>query len=179
VIADEGRPVQVACRILGVSESGFYEQRDRAPSERAVRQAMLTDLITQIHTESYRTYGARRVYAELTLGRRVEVGLNQVELVMRRAGLQGVSGRRKWKRMAAASEVPRVLNNHERIARALDRADDPVGDAAEDELESLGVSVPINVGAFEDDLARAIAGFVKVVRKDLGPSGPRRALVPA
>jgi putative transposase len=99
VIAAEGRPVQVACRILGVSESGFYEQRDRAPSERAVRHAMLTDLITQIHTESYGTYGARRVYAELTLGRGVEVGHNQVELVMRRAGLRGVSGRRKWKRI--------------------------------------------------------------------------------
>ena len=99
MIAAEGRPVQVACRILGVSESGFYEQRDRAPSERAVRHAMLTDLITQIHTESYGTSGARRVYAELTLGRGVEVGHNQVELVMRRAGLQGVSGRRKWKRI--------------------------------------------------------------------------------
>jgi putative transposase len=99
VIAAEGRPVQVACRILGVSESGYYEQRVRAPSERAVRHAMLTDLITQIHTESYGTYGARRVYAELTLGRGVEVGHNQVELVMRRAGLQGVSGRRKWKRI--------------------------------------------------------------------------------
>ena len=74
MIAAEGRPVQVACRILGVSESGFFEQRDRAPSERAVRYAMLTDLITQIHTESYRTSGARRVYAELTLGRGVEVG---------------------------------------------------------------------------------------------------------
>jgi len=60
---------------------------------------MLTDLITQIHTESYGTYGARRVYADLTLGRGVEVGHNQVELVMRRAGLQGVSGRRKWKRI--------------------------------------------------------------------------------
>ena len=99
MIAAEGRPVQVACRILGVSESGFYEHRDRAPSERAVRHAMLTDLIAQIHTESYGTYGARRVYAELTLGRGVVVGHNQVELVMRRAGLQGVSGRRKWKRI--------------------------------------------------------------------------------
>jgi len=99
VIAAEGRPVRVACRILGVSESGFYEHRDRAPSERAVRHAMLTDLITQIHTESYGTYGARRVYAELTLGRGVLVGRNQVELVMRRAGLQGASGRRKRKRI--------------------------------------------------------------------------------
>lgn len=99
MIAAEDRPVQVACRVLGVSESGFYEQRSRPPSERAVRHAMLTGLITQIHAECHGIYGARRVHAELTLGRGVTVGHNQVELLMRRAGLQGVAGRRKWKRI--------------------------------------------------------------------------------
>ncbi|MGV8845525.1 IS3 family transposase [Tessaracoccus sp.] len=59
---------------------------------------MLTDVITQVHIDSHGIYGARRVHAELTLGRGVEVGHNQVELLMRRAGLQGVTGRRKWKR---------------------------------------------------------------------------------
>jgi transposase InsO family protein len=59
---------------------------------------MLTDLVTQIHRESHGTYGILRVHAELTLGCGVQVGHNQVELVMRRAGLQGVTGRRKWKR---------------------------------------------------------------------------------
>ena len=99
MIAAEDRPVQVACRVLGVSESGFDEQRSRPPFERAVRHAMLTDLLTQIHTECHGIYGARRVHAELTLGRGVAVGHNQVELLMRRAGLQGVAGRRKWKRI--------------------------------------------------------------------------------
>jgi putative transposase len=33
------------------------------------------------------------------LGRGVKVGHNQVELLMRRAGLQGAVGRRKWKRV--------------------------------------------------------------------------------
>jgi putative transposase len=60
---------------------------------------MLTDLITEVHAESHGTYGILRVHAELTLGRGVEVGHNQVELLMRRAGLQGVTGRRKWKRI--------------------------------------------------------------------------------
>ena len=101
MIAAEDRPVQVACRVLGVSEAGFYEHRKRAPSERGVRHAMLTDLISQIHIESRGIYGARRVHAELTLGRGVEVGHNQIELLMRRAGLQGISGRRKWKRIRA------------------------------------------------------------------------------
>ncbi|WDF35293.1 transposase (plasmid) [Arthrobacter agilis] len=62
---------------------------------------MLTDLISQIHIESRGIYGARRVHAELTLGRGVEVGHGQVELLMRRAELQGISGRRKWKRIRA------------------------------------------------------------------------------
>ncbi len=99
VIAAENRPVQVACRILGVSESVFYEQRQRPPSERAIRHAMLTDLITQVHAESHGTYGILRVHAELTMGRGVEVGHDQVGLLMRRAGLQGAAGRRKWKRI--------------------------------------------------------------------------------
>ena len=99
VIAAQNRPVQVACKVLGVSESDFYEQRKRAPSERAIRHAMLSDLIAQVHADSYATYGIRRVHAELTMGRGVEVGHNQVGLLMRRAGLQGVAGRRKWRRI--------------------------------------------------------------------------------
>lgn len=99
MIAAQNHPVQVACKVLGVSESGFYEQRKRAPSERAVRHAMLSDLIAQVHANSYATYGIRRVHAELTMGRGVKVGHNQVGLLMRRAGLQGVAGRRKWRRI--------------------------------------------------------------------------------
>jgi transposase InsO family protein len=86
-------PVQVACRVLVVSESGYYERLKRAPSERAVRHAWLTDLITEIHVGSRGIYGGRRVHAELTLGRGVVVGHGQVELLMQRPGLRGVSGR--------------------------------------------------------------------------------------
>ena len=57
-----------------VALSGFHEHRKRSPSERSIRHAMLTDLITQIHVESHGIYGGRRVHAELTLGRGVVVG---------------------------------------------------------------------------------------------------------
>jgi transposase InsO family protein len=93
VIAAEKLPVQVACRVLAVSESGYYQRLKRAPSQRAVRHAWLTDLITQIHTESRGIYGVRRIHAELTLSRGVTIGHGQVELLMQRAGLQGVTGR--------------------------------------------------------------------------------------
>jgi len=46
---------------------------------------------------SYRTYGAKRVYAELTLSRGIEVGHNAVAMLMSRAGIAGHTGAPKWK----------------------------------------------------------------------------------
>jgi putative transposase len=97
-MAAERLPVQVCCRVLAVSESGFYAWRSRAPSARAIRHAWLTDAIRQVHAASRQTYGSRRIHAELTLGRGISVGFHAVELLMRRAGLQGVTGRPKFRR---------------------------------------------------------------------------------
>jgi len=95
VIVAEGMPTQLACRVLGVSESGFHARRSRPPSARSVRHPWLTDLIRPVHAESRGTYGCRRVHAELILGRQVAVNVQTVELPMRRAGLKGVVGRPK------------------------------------------------------------------------------------
>ena len=57
VIADEGLPVEVACRALDVSSAGYYAWRERPPSARAVRHAWLTDVIREVHVASYGTYG--------------------------------------------------------------------------------------------------------------------------
>jgi putative transposase len=51
-MAGEGLPVQMACRVLGVSESGYSAWRKRAPSARAIRHAWLTDLIREVHLAS-------------------------------------------------------------------------------------------------------------------------------
>ena len=88
-MAAEGIPVGVACRVLGVSVSGYYAWRSRPPSARAIRHAWLTDLIVKVHQDSYGTYGALRVHAELRLGRGILVGGNAIALLMRRAGLAG------------------------------------------------------------------------------------------
>ena len=73
-----------ACRVLAVSESGYYAQHDRPPSARAIRHTFLTELIRRVHLESRASYGARRVLAELVLGQGLLVGRCAVELLMRR-----------------------------------------------------------------------------------------------
>jgi putative transposase len=94
-MAGEGLPVEVACRVLSVSCSGFYAWRFRPPSARAVRHAWLTDVIREVHVASYCTYGAKRVHAELVLGRGIRVGHCSVAMLMQRAGIVGRSGARK------------------------------------------------------------------------------------
>lgn len=116
MIAAEGLPVEVACRALSVSVSGYYAWRDRAPSERAVRHAWLTDLIAQIHIASRGTYGVRRVHAELTLGRGIAVGRQSIERLMRLASLRGLAGRPRYRR------VPNVATATDRVQRQFARA---------------------------------------------------------
>jgi transposase InsO family protein len=100
-MAAEGLSVQVACRVLGVSESGYYARRTRAPSARALRHAWLTERIREAHAASRGTYGSRRVRAELVLGRGIAVGHQAVERLMRIAGIQGVAGRPRYRRTSA------------------------------------------------------------------------------
>jgi len=108
VMAAEGHSIKVSCRVLEVTEAGFYAWRKRPPSERAIRHAWLTDLITKAHIDSRGTYGARRVHAELTIGMGIMVGHNAVELLMRRAGLQGLPNKRRHRskvQMATATDL--------------------------------------------------------------------------
>ena len=94
-MVEEGHVIQIACRVLEVSASGFYAHRSRPPSARAIRHAWLTDVITQVHADSRGTYGAPRVHAELALGRGISVGHNAVAMLMHRAGLAGLPGARR------------------------------------------------------------------------------------
>ncbi|MEV6507757.1 IS3 family transposase [Streptomyces sp. NPDC051642] len=94
-MAGEHLPVQPACRVLHVAESGHYARRDRPPSNRLVKHAWLTEAIVVIHTASRGTYGSRRVHAELGLGLHIHVSHGAVELLMQRAGLHRLPGSRR------------------------------------------------------------------------------------
>ena len=85
----------MACRLLSVAQSAYYHWRCRPPSARALRHAWLTDQIRAVHNASRGTYGIRRVHAELTLGLGLQVGHNQVEMLMARAAIKGLPGNRR------------------------------------------------------------------------------------
>ncbi|GDY34098.1 transposase [Gandjariella thermophila] len=85
----------MACRVLDVSTSGYYEWLGRPESPRALRDKELTKMIHEIHEESRGTYGWPRVHAELTLGRGEWVNHKRVARLMRAAGLQGAYRRRR------------------------------------------------------------------------------------
>ena len=51
------------CRVLGVSSSGYYAWRRRAPCARSCADRALTKRIQAIHERSRGTYGVPRVHA--------------------------------------------------------------------------------------------------------------------
>jgi putative transposase len=96
ISAEKARtPVSVACRLLGVSRSGYYEWEHRAPSDRALMDAWLTERIRAIHAAHRNVYGSPRVHAELRLADGVRVGRKRVERLMRQAGISGLQRRKR------------------------------------------------------------------------------------
>jgi len=82
------------CRVLEVSRSGFYDWRDRSPSDREITDRMLAVEIETIWECSDRTYGAPRVHRWLVKQGFV-VGHNRVARIMAVNGWEGETGRRK------------------------------------------------------------------------------------
>jgi putative transposase len=82
------------CRVLGISTSGYYAWADRKPSKRAREDEVLRKRIEAIHRQSRGTYGRPRVHAELK-EEGVHIGCKRVTRLMRQAGLQGASRRKR------------------------------------------------------------------------------------
>jgi putative transposase len=93
----------VACRLLGVSRSGYYEWKGRPESPRESRDKELLKLIERAHADSRGSYGSPRVTAELRLGLGVEVNRKRVERLMRQASIQGIYRRRGRKNLVNAA----------------------------------------------------------------------------
>ncbi len=87
-------PIEVQCRVLEVSRSGYYAWRDRPQSRTASRQAELTDRIREIHQRKHHAnYGAPRIHREL-VAQGYACNRKTVEKLMCRAGIRARTCRR-------------------------------------------------------------------------------------
>ena len=82
--------VQMMCRLLSVSTSGFYVWEDRPASPRSRYDLYLTGKIHAIHRRSNGAYGSPMIHAELSDDHGIHVGCKRVARLMRAAHLQGV-----------------------------------------------------------------------------------------
>ena len=90
-------PVAVMCRVLDVSRTGFHNWERRAPSDRELTDAWLTEKIKHIHDASRGVYGVPRIHAELRMEDDVRVGRKRVARLMKAAGISGVRPRKRFK----------------------------------------------------------------------------------
>jgi transposase InsO family protein len=87
-------PIEVQCRVLEVSRSGYYAWRTRPESPAAKRRAELTDRIRQIHKRPHHAnYGAPRIHREL-LAQGHPCNRKTVERLMCRASIRARTCRR-------------------------------------------------------------------------------------
>lgn len=88
-------PINLMCRLLGVSTSGYYAWCRRPVSRRRVEDERLKEHIVQIHGASRNTYGAPRIHAELHGDYGIHCGKKRVSRLMRELGIEGISRRRR------------------------------------------------------------------------------------
>jgi putative transposase len=86
--------VEPICSALQVAPSTYYAAKQRPPSDRAIRDAMLIPVLVAIWMANYRVYGAHKLWKA---ARRVghDIGRDQVGRLMKLAGIEGVSRRRR------------------------------------------------------------------------------------
>lgn len=109
-LVDAGLPVKVCTKVLGVSSPGYYRYRNRPLSRTQMRRQWLTGLIREVHVASRGTYGSRRVHAELTLGMKVEVSCRLVAVLMHNAGIYGLPGPTRVKRLRGVATADDLVN---------------------------------------------------------------------
>jgi transposase InsO family protein len=114
--------VVAMCRVLGVSKSGYYGWRKRAPSEQAQRRAVLDDLIRDAFFLEKCRAGSPRVYRRMkAAGIRVSE-----DFVAKRMKIMGLRAKAKRKFKATTNSnhpfpvAPNLLNRNF-TARALNQ----------------------------------------------------------
>ena len=107
-------PVAALCRVLRVSQSGYYAWAKRPPSARARHDALLTPQIIASHERSDSTYRSPRLLGDLKDVHEY-VGRKRVARLMLAAGIAGVSRRRfvvTTKRSATEGAAPDLVERN-------------------------------------------------------------------
>ena len=115
--------VEPICAVLTehgvrIAPSTYYEWKDKLPSRRQERDAVLLGHIRRVHTDNFGVYGPRKVWLQLN---REGIGVARctIERLMRADGLVGAV-RSKVKRTTIAGAGPRpddlVKRNFEPLA---------------------------------------------------------------
>jgi len=89
-------PVRRMCRVLDVSESGYYAWKHREPSQRTLADEQLATRIHEAHEASHHIYGSRRIHAEV-LEQGGTCGRKRVVRLMRQLGICSRLRRRRIK----------------------------------------------------------------------------------
>lgn len=103
-------PVEVMCRVLKVSRSGYYAWIKRKPSARSQRQEKLLEKIRIVHQENRELYGSPRVHRALLIDGQT-VSRNTVARIMRQAKIRAKSRRRFVPRTTDSSHRQPVADN--------------------------------------------------------------------
>jgi putative transposase len=86
--------VEPICAQLQVAPSTYYAAKQRLPSPRALRDAVLMPVLLALWTANYRVYGARKLWkAARRAGH--DIGRDQTARLMRQLGIVGVTRRRR------------------------------------------------------------------------------------
>jgi putative transposase len=109
-LVDAGAPVDRCCLILGVARQNYYKHKRTPTTPTALRQQWLTGLIREVHVASRGTYGYRRIHAELTLGLGITVCPRTVSVLMTRAGIYGLPGPVRVKRLRGVVTADDLVN---------------------------------------------------------------------
>ena len=87
-------PVSRLCAVLNVAESGYYAWLNQALSAHKQENGQLQQSICTIWKQYRGVYGAPRIHAELQQ-QGINMGHNRVTRLMREAGIQGKTTRKR------------------------------------------------------------------------------------
>lgn len=103
-------PVDLMCRVLEVSPSGYYDWVDRPASRQKGRRRELAEAIQFSHERSFKIYGYRKVHEDLTQEMKIQCCRETVRSIMRATGLKSKVKRKFVRTTHSDHEYPVVGN---------------------------------------------------------------------